>query len=528
MRVLLLNPRKPYSIGSLPRSARLGGKRTLCSPLSLITVAALLPPEWDLRLIDLDAEELTEADWQWAELVMISGIIVQRDGLLDLVRQSRERGKTVVVGGPYPTSLPEEVLAAGCDFLVRGEGENTIPLLLDALAQGKKSGVFENPSPVDMSTSPIPRFDLLNLDHYVAVIIQTSRGCVFDCEFCEVVTLYGNRPRYKSPEQVIAELDAIYATGRRGDVFICDDNFIAGKGHARSILRSLLNWNEDHGKPFSYWTQASVNLGQDLDLIDEMTAACFSTVFVGIETPDEDVLRRSRKMQNVRNPLVESLNNMRDNGLSVSGSFVIGFDGEKPDIVDRLAAFMEATHLPIFQMVVLQAPPRTKLWHRLRAEGRLLSESMTTDWIMMRPNFITDRPEIEILKDFARLWEHLYEPRRFLKRAYNYYLAMRPPRAAMAASAQLSTPMPQKDKPRHSLREVLRVIPGFARLCWSQGVRLPCRFQFWKQFIGMRIRNPSRLFKYVQTCGIGEDMFRIRDTIMRRIRELDKRDSPAE
>jgi len=184
MRVLLLNPEKPYSIGSLGEAVRLMGKRALCSPLSLLTVAALLPQEHEVRLLDLDAGPMAEADWEWPEVVMITGIIVQRDALLALVKEAKLRRKTVVVGGPYPTALPQEVLAAGCDFLVKGEAEATIPLFLEALREGRSTGVFEAPTKPDMADSPVPRFDLLNLDNYVALTIQTSRGCVFECEFC--------------------------------------------------------------------------------------------------------------------------------------------------------------------------------------------------------------------------------------------------------------------------------------------------------------------------------------------------------
>jgi len=334
-----------------------------------------------------------------------------------------------------------------------------------------------------------------------------------------VVSLYGNRPRYKTPDQVVEELETIYNAGWRRDVFFCDDNFIANKSRAREILDRVTRWNQRRGEPFRFWTQVSVNLGQDIDLIDRMTEANFSTVFVGIETPDDSILKRTRKFQNVHNPLVESLNNIKRNGLSVAGSFVVGFDGETEATSDRISELVEATDLPVFQLLVLQAPPHTNLSRRLQKEGRLLRESMATDWVMMRPNFVPQRPEIEILEDFARLWDHLYEPSRFLRRTYNYYRAMRPTRAAMGQKADHS-PRETITSLNRPWKDFLCEIRAFFRLAWSQGVRLPCRFQFWRQLFGIRYKNPSRLIKYVQTCALGQDMFRIRAIIAERFRDL--------
>ena len=249
MRALLVCPEFPLSFWSFQKSCRLRGNKTVNPPLGLVTVAALLPTEWEMRLADLNTRSLTEEDWQWADLVLISAMYIQRAGLLALVREAKLRGKTVVAGGPHPTSLPEAVLEAGCDFVVRGEGENTIPLLLEAMRVGK-TGIIENDEKPDLTTSPIPRFDLLRLNDYASVTIQTSRGCPFDCEFCDVVNLFGRIPRYKAPKQVIAELETLHRLGARGSVFICDDNFIGSKKHARALLQELTPWLRSRGEPF--------------------------------------------------------------------------------------------------------------------------------------------------------------------------------------------------------------------------------------------------------------------------------------
>lgn len=516
MKVLLLNPEMVKSFWYFPYLYALPGARTLSPPLSLITLAALLPREWELRLVDLNARQPTDQDWQWADLVMVSGMIAQRQSLLGLVRESRHRGKMVVAGGPYPTSVPEEVLEAGCDFLVRGEGENAVPLLLSALKQGERGGVLVPEGKPDLTFSPVPRFDLLQLPDYLALSLQTSRGCPFDCEFCDVVKLYGRKPRYKDWEQVRAELEAIYRLGWRRDVFIVDDNFIGHPARARKILRALIPWMKSHGEPFTFWTQASVNLGQEQELLDLMTEANFSTVILGLESPDRDVLATTHKYHNLRHPLEESLTNICKGGLNVVGSFIIGFDGEKPGVGRRIAALMEATHLPMAVLNLLQPLPYTKLWQRLLQEGRLLHTRGSGDFVDTRLMYRPSRPPGEILAEYLDWWEGVYEPSRFLSRAYSYSLTMRPTRAALARSRgeTVSDGHPKSLPPlKWRLREML----AFFRLCWRFGVLAPCRAQFWDQLFGMRRRNPSRWKNYLNTLPFLVDISRSQQLIRQRV-----------
>ena len=339
MRALLLNPNLPRSLATLEASCKVSGFPALSPPLGLLTVAALLPQEWEFRLVDLNARHLTEADWDWADLVLISGMIIQKAGVLSLVRQAKQRGKTSVVGGPYATSLSHEVLDAGADFLVRGEGELAIPYFLAALEDNQPGGVFQEDRKPEINESPVPRFDLVNLEDYLSMGIQTSRGCPFNCEFCDVINLYGRVPRHKTPDQVLRELETLYRLGWRREVFICDDNFIGNKDQARAILQQLIPWSKNHGEPFAFWTQTSVNLGQDVPLIDLLTEANFSHVLLGVETPETDLLKQAGKYQNLQNPLAESLGNINAHGLSMLASFIIGFDGEKTGTGDRICEF---------------------------------------------------------------------------------------------------------------------------------------------------------------------------------------------
>lgn len=514
MRVLLLNPVMPPSFWSFKQSCELAGRKTLMPPLGLITVAALLPRDWEFRLADLNTRQVSEADWHWAEMVMISGMLVQRDGLLALTREAKQRGKTVVVGGPYPTSVPQESLDAGADFLIRGEGENTIPLFLSALKEGKRQGVIKQNSKPDLTTSPVPRFDLLNLDHYIALSVQTSRGCPFDCEFCDVVNLYGRRPRYKQPQQVLAELETLYRQGWRGEVFISDDNFIGNQTHARAILEQLIPWMRSHGEPFGFGTQTSVNLGMNLELVDFMTAANFGYVFIGIESPDEAVLTLNRKYQNLKNPLDQSLAHINANGLAVTASFIIGFDHEQPGAGDRICAFAEQNHIPLVMLNTLEVLPNTSLWERLKKEGRLLEARTSGNCAGGSLNYLPTRPEAEILDEYLAAMDRLFEPRRYLSRAYRAFLTMRPTRRRLALKKGEKAG-PRVKKARPPFRNTLRELTGLLKLLWRQGVKADYRWQFWQQLAGIYRKNPSRLRKYLHICSMGENMFKIREELLK-------------
>jgi radical SAM superfamily enzyme YgiQ (UPF0313 family) len=513
MRALLVCPEFPLSFWSFRKSCGLRGNKTVNPPLGLITVAALLPSEWEMRLVDLNTGSLTEEDWQWADLILITAMYIQREGLLALVREAKRRGKTVVAGGPHPTSLPDAVLSAGCDFVVRGEGENTIPLLLEAMRLGK-TGIIENSTEKpDLTTSPTPRFDLLQLDDYATVTVQTSRGCPFDCEFCDVVNLFGRIPRYKTPKQVIAELETLYRLGARGSVFICDDNFIGSKKHARTFLQELTPWLRSRGEPFTFLTQASVNLGQDPEMIDLMTAANLREVFIGIESPDENVLHTSHKYHNIKNPLLESLHTLKKKGMEVIGSFIIGLDGEKKGAGERICAFVEQTEIPVTMLGVLQAAPHTSLWHRLEREGRLRGDVGDDLGTFSALNYEPDRPEVDIMQEYVEAWDYLYEPSRYLARVYRYYLSMCPARRAQAVAAGATLPKDRVPEQGLTWRRILIDIKAFIKVLWWQGLRPSYRRQVWSQLLGMLRQNPTRFKQYFVTCVEGEDLFDIKKVV---------------
>ena len=486
-------------------------------PLGLLTVAALLPREWEVRLADLNVRPLSESDWAWADVVMLSAMHAQRRGLLEVIGEARRREKLTVAGGPYPTSHPDDVVKAGCHFVVCGEGEVTVPELVQALERGSPGEVIEARSRPDLSLSPTPRYGLLRIDDYTNTAVQTSRGCPHACEFCDVTALFGRVPRYKKPEQVIAELERLYQLRAPRNVFICDDNFIADRRRARATLEAIIDWNRDHEEPFGFGTQCTVELGRDREMIDLLTAANFGQIFVGVESPDEEPLIRARKTQNVRRPFADLINTICQNGLTVLPSFILGLDGEKKGVGRRICELVEETAAPVAMINLLQATPHTELWERLRREGRLRRDLIPEEETFGMPNYIPDRPLEEVLSEFVGTWDYLYEPRRFLARTYRYYLAMRPTRKAIAKSrGERCTGRKQRTR---SLRKGRTDLRALLILVWRQGILAPYRRQFWSQWLGIMRKNPSRVILYLNRCVVGEDMFRIRRTLLSRHRD---------
>ena len=334
------------------------------------------------------------------------------------------------------------------------------------------------------------------MDDYVNTAVQTSRGCPHACEFCDVTALFGRVPRYKGPEQVIAELERLlYRIKAPRHVFICDDNFIADRSRARAILEAIIDWNRDRGEPFGFDTQCTVELGRDREMIDLLTAANFGQVFVGVESPDEEALVRARKTQNVRRPFVDLIDTICRNGLTVLPSFVVGLDGESKGVGRRICELVEETAAPVAMINLLQALPHTRLWERLEREGRLRRDFIPEEETFGLPNFIPDRPLEEVLSEFTGTWDYLYEPRRFLARTYRYYLAMRPTRKAMAESRGERYTAPKQR--RGSLRRELLDLRALLIVVWRQGILAPYRRQFWSQWLGMMRQNPSRVNLYL-------------------------------
>ncbi len=481
---------------------RLSGKKALVPPLGLLTLAALLPESFVVRLVDCNVRPLEDVDLQWADLVMVSAMLVQRDGLLDIVDRAKKLGKTVVAGGPFATSAPEEAFAAGCDFVVGGEGEYAMGQLFKALEEGRTGELITADGRTDMADVPVPRFDLIDPGDYDTMPVQTSRGCPFACEFCDVINLFGRTPRYKPVDQVLAELQAIYETGHCGTVFFTDDNFIGNPARAEELLHALIPWHKERAEPFTFFTQASVNLGDKPELIDLMTEANFSFIFVGIESPESEVLIGTDKLQNTRTPLLESIGTIHKNGLTVIGSFILGFDNETDAAGSRIEAFIEAANISPVMINTLQAVPKTRLWERLKAEGRLL-EGDVGDMATGFMNFQPERPAQDIITEQITAWENLYEPSRLMARSLRYILEMRPTREAIAQEKSARTV--QRSNTSLSTKNDFNQLRIVFHLVWVFGLKSRHRVQFWRQLWTVVRKNPSRWRRYLTLLAMGYD-----------------------
>lgn len=509
MKTLLLYPLFPKSFWSFEKTLELVGRKAMLPPLGLITVAGILPPEWELQLVDRNVDEITEAQWEWAELVILSGMIVQKQDLLAQVKEAKKRGKKVAVGGPYATALYQEVETVGADYLILDEGEITIPLFVQAIERGEPSGIFrsEGEKP-DVTTTPIARFDLLNFDAYSEMAVQFSRGCPFQCEFCDIIVLYGRKPRTKTPQQMLLELERLYELGWRRSIFMVDDNFIGNKRNVKLLLQELAPWMEEKGYPFTFSTEASVDLANDQELMDLMTACNFGAVFLGIETPDTDSLTVTQKYQNTRDPLSDSVHKIIKSGLRVMAGFIIGFDGEKSGAGDRIVNFVEKTTIPIALFSMLQALPDTALWHRLKKEERLRIESANINQTTLM-NFIPTRPLEEIAREFVNSFWNLYDPQKFLDRTYRHYRIL--------GEAPCHND-PNKKKKRKEKKPVDWIaIRAFFIICWRQGIVRETRWKFWNYLFNIYRYNRGGLASYLGVCAQIEHFLEYRQIVKNEI-----------
>ena len=492
MRVLLLYPKFPQSFWSFEKTLALVGRKSLLPPLGLITVAGLLPQEWEYQLVDRNIGQVTAAQWQWADLVLLSGMIVQKDDMLLAIREAHDRGKRVAVGGPYATSLPEEVAAA--DYLILDEGEITIPMFVEAVSRGETSGKFRTEEKAAVTETPIPRYDLLDFEAYDNMSVQFSRGCPFQCEFCDIIVLYGRKPRTKEPKQLLKELDYLYDLGWRGGVFMVDDNFIGNKRNVKLLLKELKEWMRVKDYPFSFDTEASVDLAKDDELLDLMAECSFKKVFLGIETPDESSLALTQKFQNTRDPLSESVDKITRSGLQVMAGFIIGFDNEKKGAGDRIVQFVEQTAIPMAMFSMLQALPNTALWHRLEKEGRLLDRGANINQTTLM-NFIPTRPIEDIANEYVNGFYQLYDPKTYLDRTYRYFMKL--------------------GIPRHSGKRKIdsQSLKALFTICWRQGILRDTRWKFWRNLIGILLRNPKLVPLYMVACAYLEHFIDYRQIV---------------
>ncbi len=515
MNVLLLNPPYPKTYWSLNGVLEVTGKKIHQPPLGLMTVAALLPAEWHMKLVELTEGPVTEMDWARCDLVMVSGMAVQYPGILKCVREGKRRGKFVVAGGPAVFHVPEEVLKAGADIVVKGEAEPLMPELSKAIEEKASGILLETEEWADLRDSPVPRYDLVDPRKYTGLALQFSRGCPYRCEFCDITLMLGRKVRTKSIEQILKELQNLYDLGWRRFVMFVDDNLIGNPRKTKDLFRRMIPWMESRGYPFEFDTQASVNLAEDSEMLALMVRAGFSKVFLGIETTDEKSLRLSKKDQNLDKDLDEVCRRINEAGIQVMMGCIIGFDNEQPGADERVIRFAHRNQIPIVFASLLQAGPGMDLTKRLQSEGRLIESEFGEDFGNQTGlmNFVPTRPMESIVKELIRIYHVLYDPGFFLDRTFQHFLWMKPP--------PFKKPM---------------TIPYFwefravAHVLFRQGFRYPSRWKFWKYLFLAMVRFPrARFDQFFSALVMGEHYFAFRGVVREKLSSaLTKMESEAE
>ena len=480
MKVLLVYPSHPDTFWSFHHVLRLVGKRSAFPPLGLLTVAAMLPREWEMRLRDTNFEALQDADIAWADWVMLSGMIVHRDSAHEIARRCARLGKAVIAGGPLFTTghegFPE------IPHFVLGEAEGVIGDLVADMRAGTVKPSYRAHAYPELALSPIPRWDLIDLRHYVTMAVQFSRGCPFDCEFCDIVAMYGRVPRTKPPAQVIAEIDALCDAGWDQMIFIVDDNFIGHKKHARHLLRELVAWREKRRRGVGFLTEASVNLADEDELLDLMVRAGFRKVFVGIETPVAESLDECRKVQNRKRDLVEVVRTIQAAGIEVMGGFIVGFDNDPRDIFTRQYEFMQRAGVVTAMVGLLTALPQTRLYTRLAREGRLIAQAVGDNTSAFL-NFVPRLDRERLIDGYRELMQTLYSPGPYYARI-RAFLAVWRPRGPATRLAWAD-------------------VRAFVRSTWTLGLRERGRGAFWRLFLGTLIARPSKFRVAMELAIIG-------------------------
>jgi len=470
MNILMVYPEFPDTFWSFKHALEFVGKRSALPPLGLLTVAALLPREWSLRLVDTNVRKLTDKDLAWADCAFVSAMIVQRESARRIVARCKEAKLRVVAGGPLFNTEHEQFEAV--DHFILNEAELTLPPFLADLAQGRPRRVYSSDAFADLRETPRPRWELLDLKRYAGMSIQFSRGCPFNCDFCNVTALLGHRVRIKTSAQIIAELDSLYAIGWRNDVFFVDDNFIGNKEFLKAdLLPALIAWRK--AKPGNvFFTEASINLADDQSLMDLMVEAGFTKVFIGIETPDENCLAECKKVQNRNRDLVEDVKRIQRAGLQVQGGFIVGFDHDLPTIFQRQIDFIQKSGIVTAMVGLLQAPAGTRLYERMKQQGRLRAES-TGDNVDGTTNIIPAM-KIEALKEgYRRILDHIYSPAPYYQRIRTFLREYKAP----------------QERGRMQFSHILALVRSAYRI----GFVSRERFQYWKLLLWTQFRCPRLL-----------------------------------
>jgi radical SAM superfamily enzyme YgiQ (UPF0313 family) len=481
-------PQYPDTFWSFKHALKFIFKKATFPPLGLLTVAAMLPEEWEKKLMDLNVTTLTDRDLKWADYVFLSAMVAQQNSAKEVIDRCKKLGVKIVAGGPFFSRGYEDFGFDRIDHLIFGEAEDMLPLFIDDLRKGCARHIYASQEFPDLKKTPVPLWSLINKKKYQSMTIQYSRGCPFDCEFCDIVVLNGHKPRTKDASQIITELDALYDMGWRGGVFFVDDNFIGNKRKLKSeILPAIIAWREERKRPFSFFTEASINLADDEELMRLMTEAGFDMVFVGIESPNEESLVECDKLPNKKRDLLAAVKKIQNHGLQVQGGFIVGFDSDPVSIFKSQIDFIQKSGIVTAMVGVLMAPPETRLYKRLKKENRILPKG-SGDNTDGSTNFIPKMGREPLAHGYRHVVNTIYSPKQYYERIKTFLKEYKPR---------------SKGKSKISLLKLLALI----RSTWALGFKEKGRIHYWKLVIWTLLRKP-KTFSLSMTLAIQGFHFR--------------------
>lgn len=470
MKILLVYPEYPDTYWSFNHALKFIAKKAAHPPLGLITVAAMLPKPWEKKLVDLNIESLNEKDLHWADYVLISAMSVQSKSVNQIISRCRKLNKKIIAGGPLFTA--EHQSYSEIDHLILNEAEITLKPFLDDLAIGKPKSIYASEDFAEVRETPIPDYSLLKLNHYASLSIQYTRGCPFNCDFCDITALFGKKVRAKSTAQIIAEMDNLNALGFKGSLFFVDDNFIGNRRVLKKeLLPAIINWMDEHNHPFHFLTEASVNLADDLALMEMMVKAGFSKVFVGIETPDEDSLAECSKTQNNNRDLIDAIQKIQSYGMEVSAGFIVGFDNDTSSIFQRQIDFIQKSGIISAMVGLLNAPKKTRLWDRLNKEGRIIDDfdGDNTNYAL---NFIPKMNKEDLIEGYQKILHGIYSCKPYFERVKNFLVEFDP-------------------KVQNQTKVNLQKIKALVRSIIILGIFDRGRVYYWKLFFWSLFKKPK-------------------------------------
>jgi len=494
MKILLVYPQYPDTFWSFSHALKFVSKKAAFPPLGLLTVAAMLPGEWEKKLVDMNVTRLTDEDIKWADYVFVSAMAVQRNSVKEVIARCNKLETKLVAGGPLFTTGHEEF--DGVDHFVLGEAEVTLQPFLKDLEKGCAQPIYASNKRPAMSQTPIPLWSLIEMKHYTSMNVQYSRGCPFSCEFCDIILLNGHRPRTKDKGQILAELEALYRQGWRGGLFIVDDNFIGNKKKLKTeILPALIEWEKGRKYPFDLSTEASINLADDEELLRLMVDAGFSTVFIGIETPNEESLAECAKSQNQHRDLMGSVKKIQNYGLEVQGGFIVGFDSDPLSIFRNQISFIQKSGIVTAMVGLLNAPPGTRLYQRLKKENRL-TETFTGNNTDCSLNFVPKMSYEALIDGYKHILDTIYSPGQYYERLKTFLREYRP-RREIASRPQF-----------HHIR-------AFVKSIWFLGIREKGRRYYWKLFLSTLLKQPRKFPISISLSVYGYHFRKVTETYIR-------------